>query len=65
MNTTEFKGDWAELKRKIRKEFAELTNEELKFSEVQKEAMLKRLQITMGKTKEELNKIINQLNSVD
>lgn len=36
MNITEFKGDWEELKRKIRKEFAELTNEDLKFEEVKK-----------------------------
>lgn len=33
MKGREFKGDWEELKRKIRKEFAELTNEDLKIEE--------------------------------
>ena len=63
MSSKEFEGDWEELKNKIRKEFSELTDKDLKFAEVQKEEMLRRLQVMLGKTHEELQKIINKLNS--
>jgi hypothetical protein len=51
MNTPEFKGDWPEIKKKIRKEYAKLTSEDLKFAEIQKESMRKKLQVTPEKNK--------------
>ena len=61
MNTTEIKGNWNEQKGKLKQKFAELTDNDLLFEEGQKDAMLGRLQIKLGKTKEELHQIIGAL----
>jgi uncharacterized protein YjbJ (UPF0337 family) len=61
MNTTELKGNWNELKGKLLQKFALLTDNDLAFAEGKKEEMLGRLQITLGKTKEELLSIIAAL----
>jgi uncharacterized protein YjbJ (UPF0337 family) len=58
MNTTEAKGNWNEIKGRLRQKFAVLTDNDLMFEEGKKEEMLGKLQITLGKTREELNKII-------
>ena len=58
MNTTEVKGKWNEQKGKLKQKFATLTDNDLMFVEGKKEEMLGRLQIKIGKTKEELYKII-------
>ncbi len=61
MNTTELKGNWNEQKGKLKKKFAVLTDNDLMFEEGKKEEMLGKLQIKLGKTKEELHKIIAAL----
>ena len=61
MNTTEFKGTWNEQKGKLKQKFAELTDNDLMFEEGKKEEMFGKIQIKLGKTKEELHKIINSL----
>ena len=61
MNTTEAKGNWNEQKGKLKKKFAILTDNDLMFEEGKKEEMLGKLQIKLGKTKEELHKIIAEL----
>ena len=61
MNTTELKGNWNELKGKLKKKFAVLTVNDLMFEEGKKEVMLGKLQIKLGKSKEELDKIIAAL----
>ncbi len=61
MNTTEVKGNWNEQKGKLKQKFANLTDNDLMFEEGKKEEMLGRLQITLGKTKEELHSIIAAL----
>jgi len=58
MNTTEAKGNWNEQKGKLKKKFANLTDNDLMFAEGKKDEMLGKLQIKLGKTKEELDKII-------
>jgi uncharacterized protein YjbJ (UPF0337 family) len=58
MNTTEVKGTWHEQKGKLKQKFAVLTDNDLKFEEGKREDMLGKLQIKLGKTKEELHKII-------
>jgi len=62
MNTTELKGNWNEQKSKLKQKFATLTDDDLMFAEGKKEEMLAKLQIKLGKTKEELHKIIATLN---
>lgn len=61
MTTTDVKGNWNELKGKLKEKFATLTDNDLIFEEGKKEEMLGRLQIKLGKTKEELHKIIASL----
>ena len=61
MNKTELKGNWNEQKGKLKQKFASLTEDDLMFEEGKEEEMYGKLQIKLGKTKEELHKIINGL----
>jgi uncharacterized protein YjbJ (UPF0337 family) len=61
MNTTEIKGNWNEQKGKLKQKFATLTDNDLMFEEGKKDEMYGKLQIKLGKTKEELHKIIGEL----
>ena len=61
MNITELKGNWEEFKGKLKQKFAILTDDDLKFEEGQREEMMGKLQIKLGKTKEELHKLIEEL----
>ncbi len=61
MNTTELKGNWDEQKGKLKQRFATLTDDDLLFAEGKKEEMMGRLQIKLGKTKEQLHKILSDL----
>jgi uncharacterized protein YjbJ (UPF0337 family) len=61
MNTTELKGNWEEQKGKLKQKFAALTDNDLLFAEGKKEEMMGKLQIKLGKSKEELHKIIEAL----
>ena len=61
MNATEALGNWNEQKGKLKQKFAILTDNDLMLVEGKKEEMLGRLQIKLGKTKEELHKIIESL----
>ena len=60
MNLTELKGNWNEQKGKLKKAFAELTDDDLMFAEGKKDEMFGKLQQKLGKTKEELHKIIGE-----
>jgi len=61
MNATELKGNWEEQKGKLKQKFATLTDNDLMFAKGKKEEMFGRLQQKLGKTKEELHKIIGSL----
>ena len=61
MNTTEAKGNWHEQKGKLKQKFAALTDNDLLFEEGKEEEMFGRLQKKLGKSKEELHKIISEL----
>jgi len=61
MNTTEIKGNWDEQKGKLKQKFAALTDNDLMFTQGKKEEMFGRLQKKLGKTKDELHKIISAL----
>ncbi|MDI9320799.1 MAG: CsbD family protein [Phycisphaerales bacterium] len=61
MNTTEMAGNWNEQKGKLKQKFAQLTDNDLMFVEGKKDEMLGRIQVKLGKTKEELHKIIEAL----
>ncbi|MFZ4400687.1 MAG: CsbD family protein [Bacteroidales bacterium] len=61
MNTNELKGNWNEQKGKLKQKFAELTDNDLLFAEGKKDEMMGRLQLKLGKTKEELDKFLEEL----
>jgi uncharacterized protein YjbJ (UPF0337 family) len=60
-NITELKGNWKETKGKLKQKFAMLTDSDFLFVEGKKDEMLGRLQMKLGKTKEEIQKIISEL----
>lgn len=60
-NKTELKGNWNEQKGKLKQKFANLTDNDLMFEEGKKDEMLGKLQVKLGKTREELNKIFETL----
>jgi len=61
MNTTAVKGNWNEQKGRLKQKFAMLTDNDLMFAEGKKDEMFGRLQVKLGKSKEELQKIIAEL----
>jgi len=60
-NKTEIKGNWSEQKAKLKKKFAVLTDNDLMYEIGKKNDMLAKLQVKLGKTKEELHQIIEAL----
>jgi uncharacterized protein YjbJ (UPF0337 family) len=61
MNKEQIKGNWNEQKGKLKQQFAVLTDNDLMFEEGQKDEMLGKIQIKLGKTKDEWTKIIAEL----
>ncbi|HSQ45661.1 MAG TPA: CsbD family protein [Lutibacter sp.] len=61
MNSTEAKGNWNIQKAKLKKKYADLTDNDLMYEEGQREEMLGKLQVKLGKTKEELNDFLESL----
>ena len=61
MNTTEIKGNWNELKGKLKKKYAVLTDNDLLYEEGREDEFFGRLQIKLGKSKDELKKIFEEL----
>ena len=52
---------WDEQKKRLKSKFSMLTDADLNFAESKKEEMMKKLQTKLGKTKEELAKIVAAL----
>lgn len=61
MNASEAKGNWEEQKSRLKEKFAALTDNDLLFINGKKEEMMAKLQVKLGKTREELNKILGSL----
>ena len=61
MDTTELKGNCLEQRAKLKQKFSVLTDDDLLYEQGKKEEMLGRVQVKLGKTKEELQKIIEGL----
>ena len=58
MNTTGLKGDWNEMKGKLKQKFDTLTDNDLMFEEGKKDEMLGKIQTKLGKSKDEWDKIV-------
>ena len=51
-------GSWQDIANKLIAKFSWLSEADLQFAEGKKEEMMNRIQIKLGKTRDELNKII-------
>ena len=60
-NLNETYGNWKEIKGKLKQKFAKLENSDLLIPDGKKDEMLDRLQAKLGKSKEEIQKIISEL----
>ena len=61
MNKLTFKGDWNMVKGKLKQKFGNLTDDDLSCSEGKHEELLGRLQKKLGKTQDEIRKLIAEL----
>lgn len=61
MNTTEIKGNWNEIKGKLKQKYAELTDDDLLYEEGKEDETFGRIQQKIGKTKDEVIKWIAEL----
>jgi len=57
----EVKGNWNEVKGKLKQKYGQLTDDDLAFSEGKEDELLGRLQQKLGKTKEDLRAEIERL----
>ncbi|AEV96406.1 general stress protein CsbD [Niastella koreensis] len=58
-NNAPSRGNWNEQKSRLKKEFPALTDKDLFFEIGRKNDMLAKLEVKLGKTKEELRRIID------
>jgi hypothetical protein len=61
MNNAGQSGNWKDQKKQLKKKFAALNENDLLFAEDKKEEMINKLQIKLGKTREEIVKIIDSI----
>jgi len=58
-NTIELTGNWNEIKGKLKQKFSFLTDDDLLLVDGKKDELLGRLQVRLGKTKEEIRHLIS------
>ena len=65
MNSTNdmIKGNWNELKGKLKQQFADLTDNDLLYVEGKEDELHGRLQQRLGKSKDEVNSLIDTLSA--
>lgn len=61
MNDLTIKGNWNELKGKLKQKYSELTDDDLIFTEGKEDELIGRIQKKIGKTKDEIKKEIAEL----
>jgi uncharacterized protein YjbJ (UPF0337 family) len=61
MTKLELKGTWNEAKGKLKQKYADLTDDDLSFSEGKEDELLGRLQQKLGRSKEEIRDEIGTL----
>jgi len=59
------KGNWNELKGKLKQEYSKLTDNDLLYVEGKEDELHGRLQQSLGKTKDEVNTILERLSAKD
>lgn len=61
MTTLNLKGNWNELKGQLKQKYGQLTDDDLTFAEGKEEELLGRIQKRLGKNKDEVRKMIEDL----
>ena len=61
MNSLQLKGSWNEVKGKLKQQYADLTDDDLLYTEGKEDELFGKLQKKLGKSKEEVQKLINDL----
>ena len=61
MTKLQFKGNWNEVKGKLKQKYGQLSDDDLAFTEGKEDELLGRLQQKLGKTKEDLRAEIERL----
>jgi len=67
MDTLKIKGSWNEIQGKLKQKYAQLTDNDLMFTEGKEEELLGRIQKRIGKSKDEIKREIESLgfNTID
>lgn len=61
MNDLRIKGNWNEKKGKLKQEYGQLTDDDLAYSEGKEDELVGRLERRLGKSKDEIRKIISDI----
>jgi uncharacterized protein YjbJ (UPF0337 family) len=61
MTNLNLKGNWNEIKGKLKQKYGQLTDDDLTFAEGKEDEMLGRLQKRLGRTKEDLRRELEEL----
>ena len=61
MTTLEYKGNWDEIKVKLKQKFGILTERDMRLVDGKDNELLSRLEMILGTSKDELRKIISEL----
>lgn len=61
MDNMELRGNWNELKGKLKQKYADLTDDDLMYEEGREDEMMGRLQQKLGKTKSEIRDMLRDL----
>lgn len=61
MNTLTLKGNWNELKGKLKQKYANLTDDDLLFEEGKEDELYGRLQKKTGETKEKIREFVEKI----
>lgn len=61
MNSLQLKGNWNEIKGKLKQQYGDLTDDDLTYAEGKEDELYGRLQKKLGKSKEEVQKLISEL----
>jgi uncharacterized protein YjbJ (UPF0337 family) len=61
MNNLQFKGSWNEMKGKLKQKYAQLTDDDLTYTEGKDDELIGKLQKKLGKSREELRIMIEKL----
>ena len=58
MNKLQIKGHWNETKGKLKQQYSQLTDDDLKYVEGKEDELVGRMQRRLGKSKEEVERLI-------